>query len=174
MVGIPGAGKSFFAEHFAKTFQAPLVSDAHLIDATSPDHLLAIRDYFLGELFKTKRTIILETATAETQTGRRALTRLARQAGYDTLLVWVQTETHTAEGRAIKYAHYQPDEFQKAIKHFSPPSGDQKLVVISGRHTYPSQLKIVLSRLSNTTAPKPHTREAIEPTGRPRRNLKIQ
>ena len=65
MVGIPGSGKSTFAEHFADTFQAPIVSQTKLKN----DFSLAIGDAellqasILGEFLKTHRTVLIDGGT---------------------------------------------------------------------------------------------------------------
>ncbi len=159
MVGIPGSGKSFFAEHFADTFNASLVSfdkirtNLFQTPTRSNAEQSAIRrvaDYMTSELLKTGRTIIYDGAT-ESRTDRMAIARLAREAGYETLLVWVQTESVSAKQRATKPTrdkqHLTADQFDSIVKRFTAPNTSEKVVVISGKHTYPSQLKIVLKNL---------------------------
>lgn len=159
MVGIPGAGKSFFAEHFAQTFNAPLVSYEKLRDElyNSPtfssdeqEIIGRVANLMLGELFKSERTILYE-GPSDLRSERTATAKLARDAGYETLFVWVQTESNTAKTRAIKSkkskVYGQPDQFSSELKRFSPPHTSERAVVISGKHTYASQLKIILKRL---------------------------
>jgi predicted kinase len=155
LVGIPGAGKTFFAEHFSYTFNAPYVSLDILrsyfvsssIDETA---ILASSNYLLDELFKTNRTIIYEGNT-DARSDRQTITKKARDAGYAPLLVWVQTESASAKQRATHSTKEKRglsnDEFISRIKHFTAPNVTEKAVVISGKHTYASQLKIVLKRL---------------------------
>lgn len=159
MVGIAGAGKSFFAEHFAQTFNAPIVSYERLRDElyNSPtfsddeqEIIGRVANHMLAELFKSERTILYE-GPSDLRSERTAIAKLAREADYETLFVWVQTESSAAKSRAIKSkkgAFYgQPDQFDKALKRFSPPHASEHAVVISGKHTYASQLKIILKRL---------------------------
>ncbi|MBC7943223.1 AAA family ATPase [Candidatus Saccharibacteria bacterium] len=159
MVGIPGSGKSFFAEHFAETFNAPLISFGRLRDELfneptySSDEQAVIRrvsDYMLDELFKTHRTIILE-GVADTRTDRQEIVKRSRHAGYTPLFVWVQTESSTARLRVTKAVKGKStiteNQFDIALRRFTSPNASEKAVVISGKHTYASQLKIVLKRL---------------------------
>ncbi len=159
MVGIPGSGKSYFAQHFANTFNAPIISTGQLrkiIFANSrqniPDDLTLsnVAKLVLNEMFKTKRTIIYEGQTDQ-RAERLELSKMAHQADYEPLFIWVQTETTTAKKRATK-SHSQKtalsvDEFNQIIKNFSAPHHNEKAIVISGKHTYASQLKIVLKNL---------------------------
>lgn len=172
MVGIPGAGKSAFAEHFAKTFQAPLISLSQLmqtgkVNATTATALSAV---LLEELLKTQRTLIFDGPTY-TKASRIDLVRYISAAGYQPLLVWVQTESVEAKRRATKRrpdnTQLTPDEFDSAIKRFTPPTVAEKPVVISGKHTYASQLKIVLKRLAGQA--RPETPDLPRP--RPSRNI---
>lgn len=162
MVGIPGAGKSAFAEHFAKTFQAPTVNTQQIQNIASVDSATAtaLSHLLLDELLKTNRTIIYEGPTA-TKTSRLDISRRVSAAGYKPLLVWVQTESLEAKRRATKKqkdgSQLSAEDFDAAIKRFHPPAATEKVVVISGKHTYTTQLKIVLKHLAGQ-------HRAIEPT----------
>lgn len=155
MVGVPGAGKSFFAENFATTFKAPLVS-SHAIRhdlfndptySSDEDAIIdRIADRLFDELLKTDKTILYEGSTM-TQVARRDITRRATKAGYDVLFVWVQIDPQTAKQRSLK-AGIPEDIHERATKRFTPLKANDNQVVISGKHTYASQLKMVLRRLS--------------------------
>ena len=159
MIGIPGSGKSFFAEHFAETFKAPIISfnklrknAPKLISHTQNDNKLVhdIADCMLDEVLKTERTVIYD-GEANSRTERDNITKKAKQFGYEPLFVWVQTELLTAKKRAIRKTDNEfpltAEEFDVKLKKFIAPSRSEKTIVISGKHTYPSQLKIVLKYL---------------------------
>ncbi len=168
MVGIPGSGKSFFANYFAETFNSPIVSFSALHHELfshqnlSNDERLIIDnlgDHILDELLKTKQTVVFD-GHSDTRTDRQSLGKKAHLAGYETLFVWVQTESLAAKSRVTKAAKNQippmtVDQFETALKHFSPPHTLEKAVVISGKHTHASQLKVVLGRLVETRASLP-------------------
>jgi predicted kinase len=170
MVGIPSSGKSFFAEHFAETFKAPIVSYDILrkeffsnptFSADEDEIIRKVSNYVLSEFLKTKKTVIFEGET-ELRSYRFEIAKGARAAGYEPLFIWVQTETTTARKRATKPSLEKPaittEDFDRKLKKFNPPNKNEKFIVISGKHTYPSQLKIVLKHLiqpqSNTSEPK--------------------
>lgn len=159
MVGIPGSGKSYFAEHFASTFKAPIVSFHRFryelfnepnFGDDECEIINRVADYMLDELLKTGRTIIYEGRT-NTRHDRSLLAKKSRMSGYEPLFVWVQTDPETAKRRAIKPSDGKhaltPDQFDSQLRKFSVPHQLEKSVVISGKHTYASQLKIVLKRL---------------------------
>jgi hypothetical protein len=160
MVGIPGAGKSFFAQHFAETFNAPLVSfecihkkifQASVLSKDETETVCKISDYILKELFKTRQTVIFD-GVSHSRTARLELAKESKKNNYEPFLVWVQTEKTTARTRAVKYSRgkspMSSDLFEQQVKQFTPPSSNEKVIVISGMHTYASQLKIVLKKLA--------------------------
>jgi len=159
MVGIPGAGKSFFAEHFADTFKAPIVSFNKLRKTIFPepsfskpedDLINQISNYMLDELLKVKQSILYEGPTS-TRVERISIAKKARDAGFEPLFIWVQIEPATAKKRSIKVSPdnqmLNSDQFDIRLKRFVPPVPTEKVIVISGKHTYASQLKIVLKNL---------------------------
>jgi predicted kinase len=156
MVGIPGSGKSSFAEKFAETFGAPRISfdviRSLTLDAPAARSLMTGQ---LQELLKTRQTLIVDGAT-ETRTERQDIVRTARAAGYEPLIIWVQTDPSTAKSRALKQSHTgsvsTPDAFDQAFRRFTPPNATEKSVVISGKHTYATQTKVVLKKLSEPRA----------------------
>lgn len=162
MVGIPGSGKSFFAEHFSETFKAPYISVDKLRSELfiKPDFskkedaiLSKVTNYMLEETFKTSQTILFEGLT-DTKTERLNLARKARESGYEPLIIWVQTEPITAKKRALKQPAEKisltPAQFDEQSKRFTQPSQNENYTVISGKHTYVSQLKIILKKIIKT------------------------
>ena len=148
MVGIPGSGKTFFASKFAETFHAPYVSLERILDAgPNEDAATVLAEQQTKELLKTGASVILELNTG-TRTARTELARYVKTAGYTPLLIWVQTDTETSRQRYVRSKAKQSAEFETQLQHFSPPHPTEHAVVISGKHTYASQAKIVLKRLS--------------------------
>lgn len=173
MVGIPGAGKSFFADHFATTFQTPIINRSQLVrtlfgassvDTTTNAVVNKVVASMLTELFKTNQTVIYE-GQAASKTARNELIKIALKAGYAPLFIWVQTESYEAKRRATKLSKdataLTAEQFDQAIDQFDVPSPAEHAIVISGKHTYASQLKIVLKHLTSTRA-------LIKPTSTPR------
>ncbi len=168
MVGIPGAGKTTFADLFAHTFQAPIISSSafpHIEETTASQ----LSNLMLRELLKTQRTIVFDGPTYS-KVSRTELAKQVSAAGYQPLLVWVQTESLEAKRRALKKktdnSQLTSDEFDAAIRRFTPPTTLEKPVVISGKHTYASQLKIVLKRLAGDPRPETPQEPRTRPSGR--------
>lgn len=162
VVGIPGAGKTFFAERFSENFGAPFVETDQLRriltddPSYSPEEDLVVNEigvFQLKLLMQTKKTIIYEGGT-EARTDRQELIKLIRKNGYEPVVVWVQTDSATSKRRATKgtrghsKATLLPgDRYEYLYSRFTPPNEAEKAVVISGKHTSSSQVKVVLKQL---------------------------
>jgi predicted kinase len=166
MVGIPGSGKTFFADKFAATFNAPIVSFEKIAqeiygsyNLTSDEQAVVVRvsHSLLAQLLKTGQTVVYEGIT-DTRTTRQALAKIAQDNNYEPLMVWVQTESVAAKTRATKSIRGVPamtvDQFDTVLRRFTVPNAGERAVVISGKHTYASQLRIVLKRLADVRAIK--------------------
>lgn len=175
-VGIPGSGKSFFAEHFADTFKAPIISFdqlrnklfiAPLFSDEESESINRTMDHMLDQVLKTGRTVVYDGKTG-LRANRTRIAKKARDFGYEPLFIWVQTESLTAKKRAVKPVIGKPiidaKHFDVNLKQFSTPHHAEKAVVISGKHTYASQLKIVLKHLSKSRVPDNDPTIPIRPT----------
>lgn len=150
VIGIPGAGKSAFAAKFTQTFSAPFIDYAELRDlAGDMETASKIADYAMGRLLLTKQTIVID-GRGNRLTDRRELTEFAHKAGYTPFFIWVQTEPATAEHRAVrsKAATMSLSEFDARAAEFQVPGKSEPIIVISGKHTYASQARMVLKRLA--------------------------
>lgn len=181
MVGISGAGKSQFATQFAEVFKAPLVARDAVLEQIFPGGKFdnsqltvtnRVTGYLLNQLLKTGQTVVFDGA-ADTHAERLELAKIAKNADYESLFVWVQTDPAEAKRRAVKMKakSLSSDEYERSLSRFRVPSASEKVVVISGKHTFASQLKIVLKRLAGEHA-EAATRTVIPP--RPNRNIIIR
>lgn len=155
-VGIPGAGKSHFAERFAETFKAPLVSYQKFMTMTENDEAASkCTTYALSEMLKTTHTVVYDGKTASRVT-RATIIKKAFKAGYTPLMVWIQTDHKTAFYRIAKNPnHITQKQFRYLIENFQEPhTSDDNLVVISGKYNYSNQLKIILKHLATKPSPE--------------------
>ena len=146
MVGVPGSGKSFFASQFAQTFHIPFVdSDTIAVygaNKTASSRLVAL---LLNEIIKTEQTFILE-GSGDTKVLRTEFVQFAKKRGYDPLFIWVQTDRTTTRQRSAKGGMDQEDYLNR-LQRFEPPVEAEKALVISGRHTYAGQARMVLNHI---------------------------
>lgn len=160
LVGIPSSGKSSFAEHFADTFKSPIISYNHLqkvlfvnpLGTKEEDEIiLRVINYILEETLKTERTVVYDGPIFD-HNSYEMIDKVTQKFGYDPLYIWVQIDTPTAKKRALKPEldnfRLSSEQFDTKIKHFCPPKRANAVIVVSGKHTYASQLKIVLKYLA--------------------------
>jgi len=148
MVGIPGSGKTTFAKQFSETFSAPHIEASALAtyardDASSRDLMMHV----LAEFMKTGQSLVID-AYADSRRVRTELAKYCRDHGYSPLFIWVQTDPETARQRATRSMRLSKEQYDKELQSFSAPHASEKPLVISGKHTYASQAKVVLRRLS--------------------------
>ncbi len=176
-VGIPGSGKTTFASAFSRAFGTPLL-DLSFIEQQSADGAAAgeLTIMFLTELAKTEQTFVLEGSGA-TLGWRSEFAKWATAHGYVPLFVWTQVDQATAYKRAAKVHKMSRSQFADELQAFEPPQASEKPVVISGKHTFASQARMVLnhiashSRPSVKSAPRRPAHVAVKP---PSRNINIQ
>lgn len=192
VIGIPGAGKSFFANQFSDMFSAPLVSFDKIYHRliTTPtykkEELMIVQDIVsiqAEELAKTNKVFIIDSGYG-TKTHRLNLQSSLKKHGYDTITVWVQTSHETAKRRAMKrnprknddmYNHsLSEQQFQSLSEKLASPAPRENYIVISGKHTFGVQAKSVLQRI---VTPRPaqdiqvKKRTNIQPQQQVRRNI---
>lgn len=145
MTGLPGSGKSHFAVQFSKTFKSPYVSFDQLFKLSDDNERLAgsYMKHLLSELFKTNHTIIVD-GLASSKSNRLELKHLADLAGYQPLFIWVQTDEATIKTRLKK----SPSSGRLISKFSAPEATEKPIIVISGKHTYPTQAKTILRYLA--------------------------
>lgn len=165
IVGNPGAGKSFFARQFSETFNAPIVSYDRIrfdlfadptFSADENELVSRMATYQIEELLKTNRSVLVDGGS-NSRVERMKLSATAKKAGYGTTVIWVQTDLTTSKNRALKrnpekrpddkYNHsLTEDIFNSLVRRFTEPARENH-VVISGKHTYNTQVKMVLRKL---------------------------
>jgi len=165
VIGTPGSGKSFFARQLAETFNIPLVSYDQIRSTLfeqpqySNDQEAIVYDLAyqqLAELLKTEKTLIVDGGH-NVRTDRYALIKRAHSLAYETLTVWVQTDEATSKQRATRRnSRRQGDnlnvsltdqQFTALARQVTAPGAQEPFIVISGKHTYASQAKVVLRKL---------------------------
>lgn len=184
VIGQPGSGKSFFARQFAEMFGAPLVSYDFLRHTIFPDSKYNTDEDKLvsnlgheqtQELMRTGKTIIVDGGM-NTRAARAELDKLLKKHNYGTLAVWVQTDEPTCRARSLKRSakragdalNTSMDEktFVRYARQFNAPVISDQVIVISGKHTFASQAKIVLRKLvtpRDAAAPPPARKATDSP-----------
>ena len=196
VVGLPGSGKSFFANQFANTFGSAIVSQdkirwtlfAHHTYSDNENAMVEqVADLLITELLRTKKTFVLDGGY-NTAATRHTMANIARKHGYRVLTIVVQTDEPTSKRRATKRSDKKPGDrykqslteaqFEQAKSLYEEPSTTAAdVVVISGKHTYNTQAKIVLRKMieisGQSTAAKRDEAKGSRPV-QPRASLNIK
>ena len=147
--GAPASGKTTFCEKFSRQFRAPYYN---LIELEN-DHNFSRKKMMivLDLIAQTGQNIIIEGGL-DTEAEREELKRLFRARGYTPSLVWIQTDVNTIKARLktrLKSVARAREEYDKKIALLEAPAEQEKPIVLSGKHTFETQLTQVLSQLAN-------------------------
>lgn len=145
--GAPASGKTTFCEKFSKQFRAPFynLNDLGARHKFSREKLLVILDL----IAQTGQNIIVEGGL-ETEAKREELKKLFRARGYNPSLVWIQTDVNTIKTRLkmkMKSVSKAKTEYDNKIAAMEAPSESESPIVLSGKHTFETQLSHVLAQL---------------------------
>ena len=146
--GAPCSGKTTFCEKFSRRFKAPYYDlDALQEEADFTEKQIHI---ILGVIAKAGQNIIIE-GNLNTEDERDAVRHLLKSCGYNPALVWIQTDVNTIKARlktrtrSVKKAK---EEYETRISEMEAPSDAEHPIILSGKHTFETQLSHVLSQLA--------------------------
>lgn len=151
--GAPCSGKSTFCDQFSHQFKAPffdLDELKQIYKLSRPQIIMLVQ-----QLAKTQQTLIIEGAIGSFAE-REELRDLLLTAGYLPSLVWIQTDVITIKNRLknrLKSLSKAKAEYEQRIKELEAPLESENAIVLSGKHTFQTQLRHVLTQLPNA-----HTR----------------
>lgn len=157
LYGFPGAGKTTFANQLTNSLDCAHVHGDRIryelfeeprYDEQEDGIIKQLMDYMTEEFLKAGISVIYD-ANMSRKTERHEIRELARKKHAKTLLVWFQLDPDTAYSRTKKrdrrksedkYAFdYTESEFREYASRMQHPAPTEDYVVVSGKHTYPSQ-----------------------------------
>jgi predicted kinase len=146
--GAPCSGKTAFAEKFSSQFKAPYFN----FDDLESEHNINRKTtlIIIEQVVKSGQTIVIEGGI-NTEDDRDEIRKLLKSAGYQSVLVWIQTDVMTLKNRLkarLKSVDKAKVEFDRRINMLEAPADSELPVVLSGKHTFATQLKMVLSHLT--------------------------
>lgn len=145
--GAPCSGKTTFSKQFAEQFNATFYD----LDALRDNHNLS-RQFILllvEQIAKTGATLVFEGGI-DTEKDRKEISEILRDAGYSPTLIWIQIDVNTIRARLknkFKSVEKAKTVYDSRVKSLEAPSDAEAPVVLSGKHTYDTQLKQVLMQL---------------------------
>ncbi len=146
--GAPGSGKTTFSERFAKKFHAAFFDLGELERENKLDRKTVL--FLLEQLAKTNVTLVIE-GILDTERERTEVRNILRRAGYNPSLVWIQTDVNTIRQRLRiknRSATKAKQEYETRIGRMEAPSEVEAPIVLSGKHTFETQLRHVLTQLA--------------------------
>lgn len=162
LVGLPGSGKTFFAEQFSEEYQIPFINlnkwrffmfDEPSFSREEDAQLTRYGADILREFFKTKQSLLLE-GNLYSRVDRQRYAQLARRYGYQPVVIWVQNVDAESKRRAVRLNRNQPKDFlltpevfDDLQRRFTPPNEVEKPIAISGKHSFKMQYRSVLKRI---------------------------
>lgn len=164
LYGFPGAGKTYFARQLCEHLQAAHIQGDRIrgelfekpqYDKEENQVVSQLMDYMTGEFLTAGISVVYDT-NALRLGQRRALRDLARKSRAQTLLIWFQIDHESAMARTSKRDRRRSDDkfampmdktvFDRIVAGMQNPQNED-YIVISGKHTFNTQLSAFMKRL---------------------------
>lgn len=145
--GAPCSGKTTFCEKFAKKFKAPYFDLGLLADQYRLDRKMIV--LLLEQIAKTGQMLVLEGGL-DTEADRIEIRKILRNAGYTSSLIWIQTDVGTIRSRLksrLKSVSAAKAAYEEKLELLEAPTDFEEPIVLSGKHTFETQLRHVLSQM---------------------------
>lgn len=167
MYGFPGSGKTYFARQLCEEFQAAHLEEDRIryelfeqprFTKQENFALSRIMDYMTGEFLNAGISVVYDMNVMRISQ-RRTLRETARKFKAQTLIIWFQLDADTAFIRNQKRdrrrlddrfaAGYNVEQFREVASYMQQPEPTEDFIVISGKHSYPSQRSSVIKKLAD-------------------------
>lgn len=146
--GAPCSGKSTFSKKFAKRFNLAFFD---LEELQSKYHLSRkVILVFIEQIAKTGQTVLIE-GCLNTEKDREEVRMVLRAAGYATSTIWIQTDIATIRSRLkarYKNVEEAKNTYESMVAALEAPSEAESPIILSGKHTFETQVKHVLAGLA--------------------------
>lgn len=146
--GAPCSGKSTFSKKFAKRFNLAFFD---LEELQSKYHLSRkVILVFIEQIAKTGQTVLIE-GCLNTEKDREEVRMVLRAAGYATSTIWIQTDIATIRSRLkarYKNVEEAKNTYESMVAALEAPSEAEQPIILSGKHTFETQVKHVLAGLA--------------------------
>jgi hypothetical protein len=168
LYGYPGSGKTYFSRQLTDNFQVAHVQSDRIrhelfeeprYDKQENSIVTHLMDYMTEEFLNAGISVIYDV-NAIRYAQRRVLKEMARRAGAESLLVWVQIDVESSFTRVARRDRRRSDDryamtldrttFDSLINNMQNPQRDENNVVISGKHPFKAQLSGFMKKLRET------------------------
>lgn len=146
--GAPCSGKTTFGRKFAKRFNLAFYD---LDELQSKYHLSRkIILVFIEQIAKTGQTLLIE-GCLDTEKDRKEVSEILSAADYQISTIWIQTDMATIRARLkarYKNVADAKNAYEVAVARLEAPSDEESPIILSGKHTFDTQVKHVLAGLA--------------------------
>ena len=165
LYGYPGSGKSYVSRQLTSVIQVAHVNSDRIraelfeeprYDKQEDEIVDQLMNYMSHEFLNAGVSVVYDT-NALRGNHRFALRELARRAHAEYLLVWLQIDADSAFARTQnrdrrtaddKFAAVHDEQtFTNVLGAMQNPSASENYLVISGKHSFPTQKNAVLNKL---------------------------
>ncbi|MBQ9020322.1 AAA family ATPase [Candidatus Saccharibacteria bacterium] len=146
--GAPCSGKTTFSEKFSAKFNAPFYNINDIEKEYDFDRETTLK--ILDLIAKTHQNVVIEGGL-DTEQERDTIRKIFKKAGYDPSLVWIQTDINTIKNRLknkLRSVAKAKTEYDERMSKIEAPTELENAIVLSGKHTFTTQLTHVLSQLA--------------------------
>lgn len=146
--GAPCCGKTTFSEKFSEKFNAPFYNITEIEKEYDFDHETMLK--ILDLISKTHQNVVIEGGL-DTEADRDTIRNIFRKSGYNPSLVWIQTDIPAIKMRLKNKLHSAAKAksvYNERMKQIEKPLDNENPIVLSGKHTFTTQLTQVLSQLA--------------------------
>ena len=147
--GAPCSGKTAFSSKFSKKFDLAYYDLAELKENNHFSHKTLL--LVIELIARTGKNLIFE-GCLDTEKERAEIRNVLRKAGYQPTLVWIQTDINTIRTRLkLRYRSVAKarDAYDNSVNNLEAPSEVEKPIILSGKHTFETQCKHVLTGLAD-------------------------
>ncbi|HSX16990.1 MAG TPA: ATP-binding protein [Patescibacteria group bacterium] len=164
LYGFPGSGKTYFARQLTEHLQVAHVHGDRIrgelfenprYDKEENEVITQLMDYMTGEFLNAGLSVVYDV-NAMRGNQRRTLREMARKHHVQPILIWLQIDTDSAYARTQTRDRRRSDDkyagpadratFERIAGGMQNPQNED-YIVISGKHTFGTQLSALMKRL---------------------------
>ena len=165
LYGFPGSGKTYYARQLCEELQAAHINSERIrqelfedprYDAQENQIVKQLMVYMAEEFMSAGLSVVFDI-NAQRLANRRELRELARKHKAESMLIWFQIDADSAYMRTANRDRRKLDDkysipldqetFSRLISNMQNPTPTEDYLVISGKHTFKTQLQTTIRRL---------------------------